>query len=150
MNEKIDLPASPGIRQEISGVIIDESGGLGGVQVAAIIPGCEKMLASKTNKAGEYTLNLPTKADFSPYYVELEISYEGYQTMSTWLQIGGIPMVVSKKLPTWEMSLENTTGSVEFIVFEAARNHRLNESITLVNVAGEEFTNLSDVPSGLY
>ena len=70
--------------------------------------------------------------------------------MGTHVQVGGIPMVMSKKLPTWTISLENTTGSVEFNVFEAAHNHKLNEKIKLVNLEGETFMDLSDVPAGLY
>jgi len=78
LTETIDLSSAAGIHQEISGLIKDDSGGLGGVQVAAVIPGCEKLLATKTNKSGEYTIKLPTKANFSPYYAELLISCEGY------------------------------------------------------------------------
>ena len=78
MTEKIEVSSSAGVQQEISGTIIDESGGLGGVQATAVIPGCEKVLATMTNKAGDYTIKLPTKADFSPYNVELIFSIEGY------------------------------------------------------------------------
>ena len=59
-------------------------------------------------------------------------------------------MVVSKRLPTWEISPEGTSGSVEFNVFKASKNQKLKTDIELVNLEGESFTDLSDVPSGLY
>ena len=70
--------------------------------------------------------------------------------MGTRIQVGGIPMVVSKRLPPWEISPEGTSGSVEFNVFKASRNQKLKTDIELVNLEGDSFTDLSDVPSGLY
>lgn len=59
-------------------------------------------------------------------------------------------MIKSKSLPTWEISAADSYGSVKFIVFDAQRNTYLSPSITLVNVNGDKFTNLDNVPAGIY
>lgn len=59
-------------------------------------------------------------------------------------------MIKAKNLPTWEISPENARGGVEITVFDAKTNNKLSPSITLVKLDGEKFSNLSDVPAGLY
>lgn len=61
--------------------MLDEAGGLSGVQVSVAIPGCEKEYTGKSNKKGGYEIKVPTTPDFSPFIATVTYIHNDYATM---------------------------------------------------------------------
>lgn len=59
-------------------------------------------------------------------------------------------MVISKILPTVEMSSFGETGSLTLNTFDAGNNHGLSPNVNLVDSAGESVGNFTYVNPGLY
>ena len=110
--------------QTISGIVLDEAGGLGGVTVFADVPGCDKEYKTKTNKNGEFSLTLPAKPDFGPYPATLTYMLPEYETMKTKVNIGGLPLIKNNVLPNVQMSQQTSTTELAPLIlniFDAKR-----------------------------
>lgn len=136
--------------QKITGIVLDEAGGLNGVQVTGQVPGCDKEYKTKTNKNGEFLLTLPAKPDFSPYIASLTYELPSYQTLITTAQIGGLPLIKTKAVPNVQMSLSGGSGPLKLNIFGSKNNHELSPKIHLTNQDGNELATFSSLPVGLY